>query len=63
MCIHRFSNCNGCNFSVEVVVSYSRDKGNGVYKLCKHCSSNCTSCKFSVEAVVIYSGDERNGVY
>ena len=63
MCIHRFSNCSSCKFSVEVVVNYSSDNGNGVYKMCIHRSSICGSCKNSVELVVTYSCDERNGVY
>ena len=36
MFIHCSFNGSGCNFSVEVVVSYSDDKRNGVYKISIH---------------------------
>ena len=45
MSIHRFSNCSSYKFSVEVVISYSGDKGNVVYKMCIHLSSNGSGCK------------------
>ena len=62
MCIHRSCNCNGCLFSIEVEVSYSDDKRNGVYKLCIHHSCNGSLCRFSIDVEVTYSGDNRNGV-
>ena len=63
MCVHRFSNSNGCKFCINVLVSYSGDKRNGVYKMCKHRSSNGTGCEFSIKVEVSYSSDKRKGVY